>query len=161
MRILHELHCSLLTELHRGTSCTSFNNSGGPSFIGSCLSWFVLPFSLSLGLCATECFTLISAKVTKSLLPIEFSHLRLLLLQSSIKSLSQTRPRLCQPHMWCLLFGGDVLIRDTASATEEVQHNCVCPRTALTREIRVALETGPRRAHRAPAPQPHHTSPSN
>ena len=50
-------------------------------------------------------------------------------------------------------------MRDTASATEGVQRNCARSRTAVKREIRVAPETGPRRAHRAPAHQQHHASP--
>ena len=53
----------------------------------------------------------------------------------------------------------DVLMRDAASATEEVQQNCARPRTTVTQKLRVTLETGPRRAHRAPAHQPHHASP--
>ena len=54
----------------------------------------------------------------------------------------------------------DVLMRDAASATEEVQQNCARPRTTVTQKLRVTLETGPRRAHRAPAHQPHHASPT-
>ena len=56
-------------------------------------------------------------------------------------------------------FCDDVLMRDTASATEEVQQTCARSRTTVTREIRVALQTDPRRAHRAPAHQPRHASP--
>ena len=50
-------------------------------------------------------------------------------------------------------------MRDTASATEEVQQNCARTRTTETREIRVALEADQRRAHRAPARITHRTSP--
>ena len=46
----------------------------------------------------------------------------------------------------------------TASATEGPT-KCARSCTRATPEIRVALETGPRRAHRAPTHQPHHSSP--
>ena len=72
--------------------------SGRPKCLGS--SFFGPTLSAMFGLCMAECFTNISAKVKKHLLPIAGWHIFLVSLQSSAPAhsdsvLSHTHPRLC------------------------------------------------------------------